>query len=162
MWRSRRDHLARLLPDQHDVESAATLCALVCAAQVLVAAFVAPTMFGFWFPGRYLICVLPLAVALVAWGMRRAPRAGVALGALTVVTSVWWYAELRIGGGSIVGPSSRAPLGPLDGALPLFGTGSAGAAVALALVDAGVIALTAFEWRSWRSDNDGRGLPGPL
>jgi len=152
LWRSHRDRLARLLPEQHDVESAATLCALVCAAQVLVAVLVAPTMFGFWFPGRYLICALPLAVGLVAWGLRRSPRVGVALSLLTLVTSVWWYAELRIGGGAIVGPSSRAPLGPLDGALPLFGTGSAGAVVALALVGAGLIALVAFEWRSWRRE----------
>ena len=80
----------------------------------MVATFLAPTMFGFWFPGRYLVCVLPLAVALVAWGLRRAPRIGAALVAVTAVTSIWWYAELRIDGGAIVGPSSRAPLGPLD------------------------------------------------
>jgi len=150
LWRSNRDGLARALPQQHDVESAATLCALVCAAQVFVATFVATTMTGFWFPGRYLICALPLAVGLVAWGLRRAPRAGTALAALTVVTSVWWYAELRLGGGAIVGPSSRAPLGPLDGALPLFEAGSPGAAIAIAIVAAGAVTLVALEWRSWR------------
>ncbi|HWC26429.1 MAG TPA: hypothetical protein VG474_07595 [Solirubrobacteraceae bacterium] len=122
LWRSRRDHIARALPERRDVEVAVALCALVCAAQVLVAAFVAPTMFGFSFPGRHLLPALPVAVALVAWGLRRAPRTGLALAALTLVTSVWWYAELRIDGGAIVGPSSRAPLGPLDAALPLFGS----------------------------------------
>jgi hypothetical protein len=150
LWRSRRDHLARALPEQRDVEVAATLCALVCAAQVFVATFVAPTMFGFWFPGRYLIAALPLAVPLVAWGLRRAPRVGGALAALTVVASIWWYAMLRLDGGAIVGPSSRAPLGPLDGALPLFGTGSAGATIALVLAGVAVAALVAFEWRAWR------------
>ena len=70
LWRSRRDRLARALPERGDVEVAATLCALVCAAQVFVAAFVAPTMFGFWFPGRYLI-------AGAAAG-RRARRVGAA------------------------------------------------------------------------------------
>ena len=99
LWRSRRDRLARALPEHRDVEVAATLCALVCGAQAFVAVFIAPTMFGFWFPGRYLIAVLPLAVALVAWGLRHAPRAGAALVALTRVTSVWWYVELRIDGG---------------------------------------------------------------
>jgi hypothetical protein len=151
LWRSRRDHLARVLPDRHDVEATATLCALVCAAQVLVAAFIAPTMFGFFFPGRYLMAALPIAVPLVAWGLRTAPRVGGVLVALTVVTSVWWFAELRIGGGPIVGPSSRAPLGPLDGALPLFGTGSPGVTAAYAAVGAALLALVVFEWRSWRA-----------
>jgi hypothetical protein len=150
LWRSRRDHIARALPERVEVEVAALLCALVCGAQVLVAAFVAPTMFGFFFPGRYLLAALPVAVALVAWGMRNAPRAGVVLAALTVGTSVWWYAELRIDGGAIVGPSSRAPLGALDRALPLFGSGSASATVALAAVCAALVALVAWEWRSRR------------
>jgi len=157
LWRSRRDRLSQALPEQRDVEVAATLCALVCAAQVGVAALVAPTMFGFWFPGRHLVPALPLAVALVAWGLRHAPRAGAALAALTVITSVWWYAELRIGGGAIVGPSSRAPLGPLDGALPLFGAGSAGATIAMALVAATLAALVASEWRASRAHGGGRG-----
>jgi hypothetical protein len=150
LWRSRRDRLADVLPDRRDVEVIATLCALICGVQVLVAAFVAPTMFGFWFPGRYLLVAFPFAVPLVAWGLRYAPRTGALLIALTLATSVWWYAELRIDGTAIVGPTSRAPLGPLDGALPLFGTGSAGATVALAGSGAAVVLLLALEWRSWR------------
>jgi len=151
LWRSHRDHIARLLPERGGVEIAATLCALVCAAQVLVATFVAPTMFGFFFPGRYLLAALPLAVALVAWGLRQAPRTGGVLAAVTLATSVWWYAELRIDGGGTVGPSSRAPLGPLDDALPLFGTASAGATVALLAAAAAVIALVAYEWHRGRA-----------
>ena len=149
LWRSRRDRLADVLPERRDVEVAATLAALVCAAQVLVAAFIAPTMFGFWFPGRYLVVAFPMAVALVAWGLRTAPRTGGALIALTLATSVWWYLVLRIDGRGIIGPTTRAPLGPLDGALPLFGTGSPGAAVALAVCAAALAGLVAFEWRSW-------------
>ena len=151
LWRSRRDHIARLLPERGAVEIAATLCALVCAAQVLVATFVAPTMFGFFFPGRYLLAGLPLAVALVAWGLRQAPRTGGVLAALTLATSVWWYAELRLDGGGIVGPSSRAPLGPLDDALPLFGTSSAGVTAALIAVAAALVALLGWEWHGRRS-----------
>lgn len=151
LWRSRRDHIARALPERAGVEVAATLCALVCAAQVLVAAFIAPTMFGFFFPGRYLLAALPLAVALVAWGLRQAPRTGGVLAASTLVTSIWWYAELRIDGGGTVGPTSRAPLGPLDGALPLFGTASPGVTVALVALAAALLALAAWEWRVRRA-----------
>lgn len=151
LWRSRRDHIARALPERAGVEVAATLCALVCAAQVLVAAFIAPTMFGFFFPGRYLLAALPLAVALVAWGLRQAPRTGGVLAAITLVTSIWWYAELRIDGGGTVGPTSRAPLGPLDDALPLFGTGSPGVTAALVAVAAALLALAAWEWRVRRA-----------
>jgi hypothetical protein len=150
LWRSRRDRVAAALPERRDVEAAATLCALVCAAQVLVAAFVAPTMFGFWFPGRYLLVAFPVAVALVAWGLRFAPRSGAVLSALTLVASVWWYVELRVDGGGIVGPSSRAPLGPLDGVLPLFGTGQPAATVALVAAAAALVALLLAEWHSWR------------
>jgi len=151
LWRSRRDHIARILPERAEVEVAATLCALVCAAQVLVATFVAPTMFGFFFPGRYLLPSLPFAVVLVAWGLRQAPRLGGLLAGLTLVTSVWWSAELRIDGGDVIGPSSRAPLGPLDAALPLFGTGSAAVTVALVGAAAALLALVAWEWHSRRA-----------
>jgi hypothetical protein len=150
LWRSHRDHIARLLPERADIEVAALLCGLVCAATVLVATFVAPTMFGFFFPGRYLVAALPVCVGLVAWGLRHAPRIGIALVAWTLVTSVWWYAALRFDGGTIVGPDARTPLGPLDRALPLFGTDSAGVSVALAAVAAGLVALVAWEWRSRR------------
>lgn len=145
LWRSHRDHIARLLPERSYVEVAALLCALVCGAQVLVATFIAPTMFGFFFPGRYLLAALPLAVALVAWGLRHAPRTGGVLTAVTLATSVWWYAELRIGGGATIGPSSSAPLGPLGDALPLFGTASPGVTVALIAAAVALVALVAYE-----------------
>jgi hypothetical protein len=159
LWRSRRDRIARIVPDRALVEVAAALCALVCAAQVLVATFIAPTMFGFFFPGRYLVAALPVAVALVAWGMRQVPRTATALVALTLVNSLWWYAELRFGDATIVGaggPESPAPFGPLDAALPLFGTDSAGEAIAVAVVGVGLIALVTSEWRR------ARGGPGHL
>jgi hypothetical protein len=151
LWRSHRDLLARALPEHREVEVTATLCALICGAQIFVATFIAPTMFGFWVPGRYLIAALPPAVALVAWGLRHAPRVGAVLVAVTLVTSVWWYLALRLDGGTIVGPSSRAPLGPLDAALPAFGAGSVGAAVAIAVVVVAAAGLGAWEWRAWRS-----------
>jgi hypothetical protein len=152
LWRSRRDQIARVAPERHDVEVAATLCALVCAAQVFVATFLAPTMFGFWFPGRSLLAALPLAVALCAWGLQRAPRTGAALIALTIIASAWLYTELRIGGETLIGPMSRAPLGPLDGALPQFGIDSPGETVALGATGAALAALLVTEWLTWRRD----------
>ncbi len=150
LWRSRRDHVAHMVPERGDAEAAASLCALVCAAQVFVAAFLTPTMFGFYFPGRDLIAALPLAAALCAWGLRHAPRTGTALATVTVLTSVWLYVELRIDGGGLIGPSSRAPLGPLDVVLPLFATDSAWAGAVLAGAVTTVAVLLWREWRAWR------------
>ncbi|MDP9384089.1 MAG: hypothetical protein M3P50_02445, partial [Actinomycetota bacterium] len=97
LWRSRRERLATLLPERLDLEIAAALVLAVCLGQVVVAAFGAPTMFGFWFPGRHLVAALPCAAALTAWGLRYAPRAGAVLGALTVAASAWLLVDLWTG-----------------------------------------------------------------
>jgi hypothetical protein len=123
LWRSHRDRLARAVPGVREIELTAGLCAAALGAQLLVAAFLAPTMFGFWFPPRHLLAALPLAVPLVAWGMRHAPRAGLVLTALTLVASAWLYADLRWGGGSLAADRPDAPFGPLTGVLPLFTRG---------------------------------------
>ena len=84
LWRSRRDGLSRAVPDLRAGERVALMCCAALAAQLVVAAFLAPTMFGFWFPPRHLLAALPLAVPLVAWGLRRRPahrhRPGAAFG----------------------------------------------------------------------------------
>ena len=84
LWRSHRDRLARAVPQLREIELTADLCAAAVAAQLLVAAFLAPTMFGFWFPARHVLAALPLAIPLVAWGLRHAPRVGSVLAALTL------------------------------------------------------------------------------
>ena len=64
------------MPELRAVERAALMCAAALGAQLLVAAFLAPTMFGFWFPPRHLLAALPLAVAAGRPGRcatRRAP-----------------------------------------------------------------------------------------
>jgi hypothetical protein len=124
LWRSRRDHLARLLTGMRDVELAAGLCAAVLGVQLLVATFLAPTMFGPWFPARQLVAALPLAVPLVAWGLRHAPRLGGALSLLTLAASAWLYVDVRAGGGELVADRPDAPFGPLTDLLPAFGDGS--------------------------------------
>jgi hypothetical protein len=150
LWRSHREHLTRLLPERREVEATAALCALVCAAQTFVAVFLTRDAFGFWFPGRHLVVALPVAAALCAWGLRHAPRAGAVLGAITALTSVWLLVELRVDDGGWIGPTSRAPLGPLDGALPVFGTDSAGEPIAIVAAAAALAALVVHERRRAR------------
>jgi hypothetical protein len=120
LWRSRRDRLARAVPGVRDIQVTAGLCAAALGVQLLVAAFVAPTMFGFWFPPRHLMAALPLAVPLVAFGLRHLPRVGTALALLTVGASAWLYVDVRWGDGSLVADRPDAPFGPLTDVLPLF------------------------------------------
>jgi hypothetical protein len=122
LWRSLRDRLARAVPGVREIEVAAGLCAAALGAQLVVAGLLAPTMFGFWFPPRHLLASLPLAVPLVAWGLRHAPRAGIALSLLTLAASAWLYVDVRWGSGSFVTERPDAPFGPLGDAFPLFGS----------------------------------------
>jgi hypothetical protein len=150
LWHTRREHLARLIPAHARAETTAGLCAAAAGVQLLVAAFLAPTMFGFWFPPRHLVAALLLAVPLVAWGLRRAPRAGAVLAAIGIGASAWLYADVRWGAGGLAAGRPDAPWGPLERAFPLFDDGNpAGFAVAGALA-AGLAALAFFAWRSSR------------
>jgi hypothetical protein len=97
LWRSRRDHLARAVSGLHATELTAGLCATVLAVQLGVAVLLAPQAHGDWFAGRHLIPALPLATPLVALGLRRLPRVGVALAVVTVGLSAWLYADVRWG-----------------------------------------------------------------
>jgi hypothetical protein len=123
LWRSHRERVAQAVPGVRGIELAATLCAAALGAQLLVAAFVAPTMFGFWFPPRHLLAALPLAVPLVAMGLRHLPRLGSALAVLSVAGSAWLYADVRWGDGSLVAGRPDAPFGPLTELFPLFEPG---------------------------------------
>jgi hypothetical protein len=62
----------------------------------LMAAFVALTMHGWWWPGRHLVVVLPLGVLLVAWWggqSRRALRLVLGLGSIGVAGYAWFVVE---------------------------------------------------------------------
>jgi hypothetical protein len=149
LLRERQGRLARAIPALRREERTATLCALAIGAQLLVAAFLAPTMFGFWFPGRHLVAVLPLCVPLVALGLRRAPRVGAALALLTLAASAWLYVDVRWGGGSWIGERPDAPWGPLEEAWPLFTEGSTVPFVVAACLGAAALsALLAAVFRS--------------
>ena len=156
LWRSRRERVAAAVPQRREVEVAAALLLAVCAgAGRWWRRFGAPTMFGFWFPGRHLVAALPAAAALAAWGLRHAPRAGAVLGALTLVASVWLLVELWTGAvDGWVAPRSSAPWGPLEAVFPLYGTGSVWAAVVGGVAVAALLALgrarVAARRASWR------------
>jgi hypothetical protein len=123
--RERRSGLVRAIPGLQGEESAAALCSAAALAQLLMAAFLAPTMFGFWFPGRQLVAALPLCVPLVALGLRRLPRTGALLGLVGVGASAWLYADLRLSGGaSLLVQRPDAPWGPLKQVFPLFTRGA--------------------------------------
>jgi hypothetical protein len=118
LWRSRRERLGRIVADQRDAEHAAFIALAVCAGVAAVAVFV---------PGASIVPALPCAVPLIAWGLRRAPRAGWVLGALSAGATLWvaltssWVSE------------SDAPWGPLVVAFPWV-AGLALVAVTLALL----------------------------
>src|SRR3954466_7127286 len=94
LWRERRSGLALAIPGLQAEESAALLSGAAALAQLLVAVFLAPTMFGFWFPGRLAVPAAVLAVPLVALGLRRLPRVGTVLALIGVAASIWLYLDV--------------------------------------------------------------------
>ena len=85
--RSRWEGLARVVPERAGAEAAAALALAVFAAVLLVAAFLFPSIDTEPFAARHLVPALPVAAALVAWGLRHAPRVGAALGVVTLALS---------------------------------------------------------------------------
>jgi hypothetical protein len=77
--------------------------------QLLVAAFLAPSLHGAWGPARLLVPILPVVGALAAWGLRFAPRVGSALAVLTIVASIWLLAGPRLGTGTLDPPRGDVP-----------------------------------------------------
>jgi hypothetical protein len=150
LWRSRREHIARVAAARADAEVAAGLSLLVCAGVVAVAAIAAPSLAGEWFPARHLAAGLPPAAALAAWGLRHAPRTGAVLGALTLLGSLWLVLAFAFGGADgWVHPGVDAPLGPAVALLPRADVGSVWFAVLAGVLAAALAALVAREW--WRA-----------
>jgi hypothetical protein len=117
--RSRRERLALALSSQIDVEVTAGFYALICGATVGFATFLAPTIAGPWFPGHELTCVLAPGAALAAWGLRRLPRTGRALAAITLVASLWLLVAARFDAGTgLAPPHGPVPWGGVEQVLP--------------------------------------------
>ncbi len=109
LTRSRRERLSAAITDQGDGEiGAATLTAIVAAA-VISAAFARPSLSTGTLVPADLAAVLPLLAALVAFALRRSPRAAGLLVAVTLTGSVWLMAGARLDAGAGVAP----PRGPL-------------------------------------------------
>lgn len=69
----------------------------VLGAGWLTATFVALTMAGWWFPGRQVVVVLPVAVLLVAWWVDHAARRLVVfalLGTVGIVSWIWLVTDV--------------------------------------------------------------------
>jgi hypothetical protein len=120
LWRTHRERLAAVLPPHARTLETAALCGGALLASIAVGAFLAPTMFGFWFPARHILAGLVFATPLIGWALRRLPRLGTVLGLVGVAASAWVWVYVRWEGGGLVGPLPDAPWGPLVGAFPLF------------------------------------------
>jgi len=105
--------------DQVDVEVTAAFYVAICGATVAFATFLAPTIAGSVFPGHELTCILPPGAALAAWALRRVPRAGRVLAALTLVASVWVVAVARFDAdGAVSPPHGPQPWAGVERVLP--------------------------------------------
>jgi len=121
LWRSRRRRVAVAIADRVDVEVAAGLVALVCAAGVVVAAFGPPELHGAWMVPGDLPVVLPVAAALVAWGWQHAGRVAPVLAAVTLAASGWTLTAARVDeSAGLAPPHGELPWGGAERVLPRF------------------------------------------
>jgi hypothetical protein len=140
--------------------------ALPLAAGWLTATFAALTMHGWWFPGRQVVAVLPLAVVAVAWWAARL-RHGLALLAAAAVagavTAAWYGAEVLAGRLRLVidVDATTAPLVRLvRPLLPDYRSTSAATWVLHAAWLVAVAALAVAGRRSVAGAGSGSGFPG--
>ena len=94
LWRSRRDRLSRAFPGETDIEVAAGSLGAVCAAAVVAAIVLLPSLDG-RVPGEAVAVALPCAAGLCAWALRRWARVGVALALIGIVLTVWMLVAAR-------------------------------------------------------------------
>lgn len=158
LWRSRRDALARMLPERREAESVAGLAVAVGACLLMVAAVFGMGTYGDSFPGRHLVAAMPSVAVLVAWACRHLPRTAVVLGALTVLTTAWLLIGLRIGAIDAWGsPSTSFPWGPLERLLPSYEPITVWAEALTLILAAALLVVVAVEWRAtrlWRGTAD--------
>ena len=119
--RAHRGRLVAAVPEFVHVQVIAGFLAAACAAQVLVAAFLAPTLDRGWPPAHLLLCVAPLGAALAGWALRRLPRTGRLLAALTIAATVWTLVAARVDRDAVTAPPrGPMPWGGVERVLPRF------------------------------------------
>jgi len=97
LWRSRREHVAAVIPERRESERTAELLLMVAGAQWVVAALGVESVDGPWFPGLPMAAALPALAALTAWGLRHARVAGVVLGVATLALTGWALGDAWLG-----------------------------------------------------------------
>jgi hypothetical protein len=119
LGRSRRERLATAIPGQVDVEVTGLLLGLVGVAGVAGAAFARPSLSGPWLTPPDVTVVLPCVAALGALALRRYPRVGRVLVALTIAGSLWLLIGARLDDGAGLAPPRGAlPWGGAERVLP--------------------------------------------
>jgi hypothetical protein len=76
-----------------------------------VASFLVRFDAGPWIPGLHLLPALPALAGLCGWGLRRAPRPGVALALLTAGITGWLVVAVATGATGLTPPDLPAWLG---------------------------------------------------
>jgi hypothetical protein len=97
LWRSRREHVAAVIPERRESERTAELLLAVVGVQWLLAALGNESPAGPWFPGLPMAAAVPALAALGAWGLRHARIAGIVLGVATLAVSAWALGDAWIG-----------------------------------------------------------------
>ncbi len=97
LWRSRREHVAAVVPERRESERTAELLLAFAGAQWIMAALGNESPAGPWFPGLPMMAAVPALAALAAWGLRHARVAGVVLGAATLALSAWALGDAWLG-----------------------------------------------------------------
>jgi hypothetical protein len=119
LYRGSRERLGRAIAGLDEEYAVARMCAAAALATAITAALFVPLLDANGFPGRELLAVLPLAVPLVALGLRQSPRIGTLLALLSVAGSIWLWIDARSGGGLLTA-RPKAPWGPLTDVFPQF------------------------------------------
>lgn len=138
----------------------------VIAAGWLNASFIALTMHGWWLPGRQLVVVLPVALAMVAgWvadgDTRRLALVG-ALGGVGVLNWLWLAVEASTGRRTLIVDFSETAAPAVRLLAPLFPDGMRHATLDTALLIGWTMTLLALYWPPRRGPGGRivRALPG--
>lgn len=123
LYRAARERLGRVIAGLDEEYGVARVCAAAALATVATIAIFIPSLDSEGFPARQIVPVLPLAIPLVALGLRQAPRLGALLGLLGLAGSVWLWIDTRDGGG-LYDDRPEAPWGPAVSAFPEFRGGA--------------------------------------